>query len=92
MAKDEAYRRAEEKIEAALRSEAKELDLSAGRDSKYSEKLTELPRALSKLTHLVELNLFGNHLTALPEWIGQLTQLQSLDLSGNKLTSLPESL
>ena len=83
MARDEAYRRAEKKIEAALRSGATELKLNG-------MELTELPESLGQLTKLQELNLAGSDLTSLPEWLGNLTQLQSLDISSNDLTSLPE--
>ena len=41
MAKGKAYRRAEKKIEEALRSGAIDLDLSAKWDAEDSEKLTE---------------------------------------------------
>jgi internalin A len=91
MARDEAYRIAEQEIEQALRSGAKELDLSG----KYSEKkprLTELPESLRQLRQLETLNLSNNRLTAMPEWLGQLTQLQSLDLYLLQLKLLPESL
>ena len=62
MARDEAYRKAEQKIEAARRSGAKELDLGRMR-------LTELPESLGQLTQLRSLYLQGNQLTALPEWL-----------------------
>lgn len=83
MARDEAYRNAEQKIEEARLSGATELNLSL-------MKLVELPESLGQLTSLQSLNLSGNELTTLPEWLGQLTQLQSLSLSGNQLTALPE--
>ena len=85
MARDQAYREAEKKIEAARRKGATELDLS-------EMKLTELPESLGQLTQLQSLNLSHNQLTALPESLGQLTQLQSLNLSRNQLTALPKSL
>jgi Leucine-rich repeat (LRR) protein len=90
MARDEAYRKAEKKIEEARRSGAKELDLSnpQWRDPKPLQ-LTELPESLGQLTQLQTLDLSNNQLTALPEWLGQLTQLQSLDLSRNQLAALP---
>ena len=91
MARDEAYRIAEQEIEAARRSGAKELDLSAGWEEK-SPKLTELPETLGQLKQLQSLNLSRKQLTALPEWLGQLTQLRELNLSNNQLTALPESL
>ncbi|HEX5703478.1 MAG TPA: leucine-rich repeat domain-containing protein [Pyrinomonadaceae bacterium] len=90
MAKNKAYRKAEKKIEAARRSGAKELDLSA--EWKAEEKLTQLPESIGQLAQLHSLKLFRNQLTTLPESLGQLTQLQSLYLSHNELTSLPESL
>jgi Ras of Complex, Roc, domain of DAPkinase/Leucine rich repeat len=89
MAKNDAYRIAEEKIEAARQSRATYLDLTAIGDND-SEKLTELPESLGQLKQLQMLGLFGNHLTTLPEWLGQLTQLQSLELADNQLTVLPE--
>ena len=89
MARDEAYRRSEQKIEAARRSRAKKLDLSCEYGNK-KPKLTELPESLSQLTQLQSLDLGNNQLTALPEWLGQLTQLQKLNLSHNQLTALPE--
>ena len=85
MARDEAYRKAEETIEKARRSGAKELDLRRMEP-------TELPESLGQLTQLQALDLSENQLTALPESLGHLRQLQSLDLSGNQLTALPESL
>jgi len=89
MARDEAYRSAEQKIEEARRSGATELDLRGGYDQK-TYKLTELPESLGQLTQLQSLDLSNNQLTALPEWLGQLTQLQSLSLYDNRLTALPE--
>jgi hypothetical protein len=88
MARDEAYRIAEQKIEEARRSGAKELDLS-GKYGKEKPKLTELPESLGQLTKLQTLDLSRNQLTTLPESLGQLTQLQTLDLSENQLTALP---
>jgi internalin A len=83
MPRDEAYRRAEEKIATALRRGATGLDLRQLR-------LTDLPESLGQLTQLQTLDLYKNQLTALPESLGQLTQLQWLDLSDNQLTALPE--
>lgn len=91
MARDEAYREAEKKIEEARQSGATELDLSSEWDSN-SPKLTELPESLSQLTQLQSLNLSYTQLTILPEWLGQLTQLRSLILNDTPLTMLPECL
>ncbi len=85
MARDEAYRKAEQKIEEAQRAGEILLDLSR-------MKLTELPESLDQLKQLQKLYLDHNRLTVLAESLGQLTQLRSLDLSNNQLTSLPESL
>jgi len=52
MARDEAYRKAEQKIAAARRQRATSLDLSAKWDAKDNERLTELPQSLSQLTQL----------------------------------------
>jgi Leucine-rich repeat (LRR) protein len=92
MARDEAYRKAEAKIEETRRTGATELDLSCAYNAKDSEKLTELPESLGQLTQLQTLDLSYNQLTALPEWLGQFTQLQTLILYNNQLTALPESL
>jgi tetratricopeptide (TPR) repeat protein len=90
MARNEAYLEAEQKIEIARRTGARELTL----ESKYylpdCEKLTELPEALCQLAQLEELHVSSNQLTALPDSLGQLTQLQALDVSSNQLTALPD--
>lgn len=88
MARDEAYRKAEEKIEDARRSGVEALDLSGWGEPK----LTELPESIGSLTHLQSLDLSANGLTALPEWLGQLTQLRTLVVSFNSLMQLPESM
>ncbi|HKX26607.1 MAG TPA: COR domain-containing protein [Blastocatellia bacterium] len=85
MARDQAYRNAEKKIEEVGRSGATILDLSRMR-------LTRLPETLSQLTHLQWLNLSYNQMTEVPEWLGQLTQLWWLNFSHNQLTEVPESL
>jgi hypothetical protein len=83
MARDEAYWRAERKIEEALLSGVKELSIRG-------MGLTELPESLSQLTQLRQLNLSINPLIVLPEMLGQLTQLQSLILFSDKLIALPD--
>ncbi|HEY4423166.1 MAG TPA: COR domain-containing protein, partial [Pyrinomonadaceae bacterium] len=90
MTQDEAYRRAEQKIEKARRSGATELILNVAWNAEDSKKLTELPESLGQLTQLQMLDLTSNQLTALPESLGQLTQLQTLYLVSNQLTALPE--
>ncbi len=92
MARDEAYREAERRIEAALENGATELDLS-------DMGLTEVPEAIGQLTNLQKLNLGGkfwkdskNQLTKVPEVIFSLTQLQWLDLDNNQLTEVPAAL
>ncbi|MCP5522572.1 MAG: hypothetical protein H7A46_13605 [Verrucomicrobiales bacterium] len=85
MARDEAYRKAEQRIEAVRTAEAKELNLNG-------MGLDELPESLGRLKQLEWLNLSENRLAKLPESLGQLTQLRWLDLSENRLTELPESL
>ena len=93
MARDEAYREAQWRIEAARIEGATELDLT-------NLGLTELPEEIGQLVNLEVLNLgyeYGkdgetNQLTELPKWLGNLTQLQRLDLYFNQLTTLPDSL
>jgi len=89
MAQNEAFEKAQQKIQAALRSGASYLDLSyAGQD----EKLTKIPESIGELTRLNRLDLSFNQLTELPESIGKLTQLQTLKLNDNNFTALPEPL
>jgi GTPase SAR1 family protein len=106
MARDEAYREAEKKIEEARRSGAKKLDFSFMKLTELPEslgqltqlqtldlsdnQLMELPESLGQLTQLKALYLYKNLLMALPKWLGQLTQLQTLSLWENQLTALPE--
>ncbi|MEH1868222.1 MAG: leucine-rich repeat domain-containing protein, partial [Nostoc sp.] len=85
MARDEAYREAEQRIEKARQEGAIELDLS-------DMELTEIPEAIASLTQLQELDLSHNQLTELPEAIASLTQLQQLDLTNNQLTQLPKAI
>lgn len=85
MARDKAYKQAEQKIAEALKTGATELDLRG-------MQLTELPESIGQLTQLTSLNLSRNQLTTLPDSLGQLTQLTSLNLSYNQLTALPDSL
>jgi len=85
MARDEAYRSAEQRIEAARQEGATELNL-------HGMRLTELPEAIASLTQLQTLDLSNNELTELPEAIASLTQLQSLNLWNNQLTELPEAI
>jgi Leucine-rich repeat (LRR) protein len=85
MARNDAYRKAEERIKEARRSGATELNFSY-------QLSTDLPESLSQLTQLKSLDLTGNQLRALPDWLGRFIHLQSLNLSGNQLTALPESL
>ena len=91
MARDKAYKQAEQKIGQALKSGATELDLNG-------MGLTELPPELWKLKNLKVLELGyeykgeKNQLKEIPKEIGQLTQLTELHLSSNQLTALPDSL
>jgi Leucine-rich repeat (LRR) protein len=108
MARDKAFRQAEEQITEALYSEAKVISLAGLGLSEipealnqfkflevldlFSNELTVLPEWIGNLTHLRELHFGSNQLTVLPEWIGNLTQLQILHIGSNQLTVLPESL
>jgi C-terminal of Roc, COR, domain/Ras of Complex, Roc, domain of DAPkinase/Leucine rich repeat len=83
MARDEAYREAERRIEQARREGATKLDLSG-------LNLTEVPEAIASLTQLITLDLSDNQLSAILGWIVSLTQLRELDLSNNQLTIGPD--
>ncbi len=85
MAKDDAYRRAEQKIEEALRTRATELKL-------VGFGLTDLPPSIFELTSIETLDLKENHLTEFPKSLCQLTSLRTLSMGRNRLRKLPESL
>ncbi|MGE5655985.1 MAG: COR domain-containing protein [Actinomycetota bacterium] len=92
MARDKAYREAEQRIEAVRQAGETELDLRG-------LKLTEVPESIGQLTNLQKLDLGSgywdnskNQLKELPEAIASLTELQQLDLSNNQLKELPEAL
>jgi Leucine-rich repeat (LRR) protein len=88
MARDEAYKWAERKIE-----EIKPSEWRSGERNVYLDNLgpTELPASIQKITSLEILNL-SNHLIALPESLTTLKNFRELNLSDNKLTSLPKGL
>ena len=108
MARDKAYREAEQRIEKARREGAIKLDLSGIELTELPEaivslsqlqqlnlsdnQLRELPKAIASLSQLQQLDLTRNQLRELPEAIASVTQLQHLDLSGNQLTALPEAI
>ena len=75
---------AEERIEAARKTEARSLDLSG-------LGLAELPPSIGQLTRLEGLGVGDNELTTLPESIGRLTNLDKLLAYRNRLTHLPET-
>ena len=75
MARDKAYREAEEQIQTAQHSGTTLLDLSVGLRRPNSDQLTELPESLGGLVQLRWLDLGGNRLTALPESLGGLARL-----------------
>jgi len=79
---NEGAAEAKSRIEVALKSSARSLDLS-------DLSLTTLPPEIGSLTTLRTLDLHGNYVTSLPPEIGSLTALGTLDLSQNQLTSLP---
>ena len=85
MTRSEAYRNAEKKIQEALASGGRSLELKG-------MELTEVPESLCDLVELRSLDLSNNQLTSLPEWLVQLKQLHSLDLHNNKVTALPQGL
>ena len=80
MAKDEAYRQAEETIAEAKKKDAAVLDL-CGMD------LTAIPTTIANLTQLQKLNLYHNQLKEVPIGITNLTQLRCLGLGNNKITA-----
>ena len=80
MARDEAYKWAERKIE-----EIKPSEWRSGERNVYLDNLglTELPASIQKITSLEMLNLSGNHLIALPESLTTLRNFRELNLSDN---------
>ncbi len=74
-----------QRIRAALRTGAIELDLSG-------LGLIEVPDEIAQFTNLQKLDLGNNQLTSLPDTIAQLTNLQRLTLSNNQLISLPDAI
>lgn len=62
------------------------------RVSGHGYKLTALPRGITSMVRLKELNLSNNALTELPSGIGKLRALENLDLGGNKLMAVPEEI
>jgi Leucine-rich repeat (LRR) protein/GTPase SAR1 family protein len=62
---------------------AKVLDLSF-------KKLTEIPEAVLQLTHLEELNLYGNEIQIIPDTLRQLPLLRRLDICGNPIEQLSD--
>ena len=77
-----SYQIAQERIEAARRTNSVRLNLS-------SLELTELPPELWTLAHLRVLWLSDNQLAALPPEVGALRQLERLRLDKNALAALP---
>lgn len=76
---------AQTRIEEALRTGARSLDLS-------DLELGALPESLGNLTGLTSLILGSNGLAELPESLGNLTALTNLDVAHNDLSTLPDSL
>src|ERR1035437_3029729 len=88
MARDEAYRRAEQKIEEVRQWQATSFYFCANAPG---NRLSELPDSIGQLTQLKHLDLSGNDITTLPDSIGNLSNLESLYLDSNRLTDLPPS-
>jgi Leucine-rich repeat (LRR) protein len=82
MARDRAYWEAMARIRAAQRLET-ELSLSG-------IPLTELPRELTQLWQLQNLDLSHTKLTELPDWLQQLGGLVELNLSDAQIRVLPD--
>jgi len=85
MARDAAYREAEQRIEQVRRDGATTLKLR-------KMGLTQVPEAISQLSQLQVLDISFNKISSLPEAIGQLSRLQRLDISNNSISSLSEAI
>lgn len=89
MAQNEAYRKAELKIDEAKKSGATEIHLG-DENSTRSSQLTELPKSLEQLTQLKSLTVSHSRIATLPDWLEKLTHLEQLILAGIQLTELPD--
>ena len=79
MTPDEAYRDAEERIEAVRQNRSTRLYLP-------KMGLTRIPEKIAQLSQLQDINLRENRLTEIPEAIANLSQLRRLDLDNNPLS------
>lgn len=107
MARDQAYREAERKIEEARRKRAKELGLrnmgltelpeSLGQLAQLQwlnvgdNNLGEIPSVIRRLTGLRRLFVYHNGLQFIPDWISELSYLETVSITGNDLSELPKS-
>jgi internalin A len=71
-----------EVIKQAARDRSTQLDLS-------NRNLSNIPKEIGKLSHLIKLYLNNNQLVRLPDEIGELTKLRILNLNNNLLNTLP---
>ncbi len=81
---------AREKIDAAMQSRSRLLNLDSHHDSHYiADKLTKIPEAVFEMTWLESLNLRNNQLTTISSQITQMKNLKSLNLHKNQLATVP---
>ncbi len=85
MERDFLFISAERRIDVALENDSKSIEFC----HLY---LTVLPKTISSLTKVQELDLEGNRLLSLPKSISNLVNLKSLSLRNNQLRELPEAI
>ncbi|WGV28426.1 COR domain-containing protein [Halotia branconii] len=57
-----------------------------------NNQITQIPKAIAKLTNLRQLNLRNNQITQIPEAIAKLTNLRQLSLYNNQIIQIPEAI
>ncbi|MGE5053318.1 MAG: COR domain-containing protein [Acidobacteriota bacterium] len=81
----ERKQEAEKRIQTALSTKQKQIDLG-------QLGLRTVPRRLLECTHIEDLDLSKNQLKTLPNWISAFTRLRRLQLAHNRLSTAPRGI